>query len=435
MDLQQVREMFAKAGCQRVYAKVLAENDNSKNQIYFGPNLKALNLLPIIEILGGGDPDRRIVKAPLAFSWLWENGETAPSPRAQLILYPDYPEVRFSGFLAGCRHAPSELLRNRQRNRVLFLGIRNGREILGHVAPAGSPASNSLLHDHRMPEHGVFIEIPAGAILDADGDRASLIDILRHIHDKGWIDSKQLASDGSIKPCKAPQCGGFTLEAELGIPKNSEAKPDFLGWEIKQHHVPDFTKLDAGVITLMTPEPDGGCYVDEGPGVFVRRYGYVDRRGRADRMNFGGIYKIGDTNPLTKLTLEMTGYDRSSNKITSLDGRIILVTNSGEVAASWGFIPLLKHWNRKHAKAAYVPAMCREHPVKQYLFGDRVRLAVGTEFILLLRAFHEGSVYYDPGIKLEHASSPRPILKRRSQFRTKSKDVRYLYDSFETVIL
>jgi hypothetical protein len=55
---------------------------------------------------------------------------------------------------------------------------------------------------------------------------------LRRIHGLGWIDSKQLDSDGQLKPCKASQCRGFTLEAEFGIPKNSSAEPDFLGWEV-----------------------------------------------------------------------------------------------------------------------------------------------------------------------------------------------------------
>jgi hypothetical protein len=36
---------------------------------------------------------------------------------------------------------------------------------------------------------------------------------LQRINQLGWIDSKQLDSDGALKPCLAPQCGGFTLEA------------------------------------------------------------------------------------------------------------------------------------------------------------------------------------------------------------------------------
>ena len=32
-------------------------------------------------------------------------------------------------------------------------------------------------------------------------------------------------------------CGGFTLEAELRIAKNSSGEPDFFGWEVKQFGV------------------------------------------------------------------------------------------------------------------------------------------------------------------------------------------------------
>ena len=56
------------------------------------------------------------------------------------------------------------------------------------------------------------------------------------------------------------QGGGFTLEAELGIPKNSVAEPDFLDWEVKQHSVTNFARADSGtVITLMTLEPSAGA--------------------------------------------------------------------------------------------------------------------------------------------------------------------------------
>jgi MvaI/BcnI restriction endonuclease family len=43
-----------------------------------------------------------------------------------------------------------------------------------------------------------------------------------------------------------------------------------------------------------------------------------------------------------------------------------------------------------------------------------------------------GAVYYDPGIKLEHASTD-PEVKRRSQFRVASKNIAALYESVEAV--
>ena len=53
-------------------------------------------------------------------------------------------------------------------------------------------------------------------------------------------------------------------------------------------------------VTLMTPEPNGGFYATEGVKSFVRRFGYVDRMGRDDRMNFGGIFRAGVRHGLTQ---------------------------------------------------------------------------------------------------------------------------------------
>ena len=37
MNLAQLKARFLKVGARKLYAKPLAENDNSKNQVYFGP--------------------------------------------------------------------------------------------------------------------------------------------------------------------------------------------------------------------------------------------------------------------------------------------------------------------------------------------------------------------------------------------------------------
>jgi hypothetical protein len=46
----------------------------------------------------------------------------------------------------------------------------------------------------------------------------------------------------------------------------------------------------------------------------------------------------------------------------------------------------------------------------------------------------EGKVYYDPGIKLENAST-RPHTKQRSQFRIKSVNLPALYHSMDIIDL
>lgn len=132
--------------------------------------------------------------------------------------------------------------------------------------------------------------------------------------------------------------------------------------------------------------------------------------------------------------LALDGYDLASGKIINPDGEIALVDPQGNIAASWGFAHLLKHWTRKHAKAAYVPSQMRKEPSRQYYYGGIVRLAVGTSFLRFLKAMAEGLIYYDPGIKLENATTA-PKVKRRSQFRVRSRNIRDLYDAVENVRL
>jgi hypothetical protein len=432
VTLTQLKSLFAQVGARKLYAKPLSENDNSKNQVYFGSSFQVLNLFPNQGIVPDGNSKNPIFKAKVRFGWLIESGAVAEAPNAQFILYPQYPEVRFSGFLKGCVAAPSSLMAGRLSGRILFLGVTTDRHVIGLVVGADSAAAGEFRSLGLPVQAAVFSEIGLPNVPDESDSRSNLLSELGRIHRLGWINSKQLSVDGALKPCNASQCGGFTLEAELGIPKNSEAEPDFLGWEVKQHAVANFERLEAGTITLMTPEPTGGFYTERGPEAFVRRFGYADKRGRADRMNFGGIHKVGQRHPGTGLTLTLAGYDGGHGAITDARGSLALVSDSGDVAAMWAFGGLLTHWTRKHAQAVYVPSQCRKDPGRQYAYGHRVRMAVGTDALRFLRAMADGAVYYDPGIKLEHASG-KPALKRRSQFRVASRNIGTLYEKVELV--
>ncbi len=212
--------------------------------------------------------------------------------------------------------------------------------------------------------------------------------------------------------------GGYTLEAELGISPNGYAEPDFLGWEIKQYGVRDFENYRAkSPVTLMTPEPTGGYYREQGVEAFLHKYGYADKSGKPDRINFGGIYSTQrGFHADTGLALRLVGFDVDSGKITDLNGSICLVDQDGNIAASWGFAGVMNHWNRKHAKAAYVPSMM-QFPPPEYHYGPQVQLCEETDVLLLLAAFAAGDAYYDPGIKMEGMNAGKPKTKRRSQFR------------------
>ena len=223
----------------------------------------------------------------------------------------------------------------------------------------------------------------------------------------------------------------ITLEAELGIRPNSVSGPDFHGWEIKQHGVVALEKPASGVLTLMTPEPDGGDYKQIGVGRFIEKYGYADRIGRKDRFNFGGVYKAGRPVALTGLRLEVHGFDDKKGRFEA-NGSVALMDARDHVAASWSFAALLTIWTRKHAQAAFVPSICRKDRSSAYRYGSSVHLGIGTDFARFLSSMTAGCVYYDPGIKLERASGKAKI-KRRSQFRVNFRDLHALYASFQFV--
>ena len=131
------------------------------------------------------------------------------------------------------------------------------------------------------------------------------------------------------------------------------------------------------------------------------------------------------------MTIE--GFDPSNGgRITDIDGSISLRDSAGEAAAIWSFKRLMQHWNRKHSQAAYIPSMFR-NPPPEYSYGPQVLLCERTDFILFLNAFCDGAVYYDPAIKMENASSAQPSIKRRSQFRTRHRDLMQMYHSHHTV--
>ncbi|EKF55062.1 hypothetical protein I215_09376 [Galbibacter marinus] len=431
MNLTNLKSLFVSKGCKKVYTKILSPNDNSKNQVYFGGSFEILNILPLQEIVTeeAGDWKKERFKAKINFSWVNDQGSIFPAPKAQLILYPKYPEVRFSGFLAGCQNAPSELMTQRLEGRLLLFSVDRTGEILGYVAAPDSEIAIEFDQLQVDSVHGVFstIDLPM-----AKNNRAVLLDELKRIHQLGWISSKRLNNQGGIMDCQAPNCGGYTLEAELGITPNGYSEPDFMGWEVKQFGVSNFNSIKSKVITLMTPEPTDGLYKTEGSEYFVRTYGYKDKKGRPDRLNFGGIHRIGEKHHLTNLTMKLIGFDTDSGKIRNSNGRIVLLDESDNETASWSFASLLKHWNRKHNQACYVPSLSEINPERKYRYGSEIILGTGTDFQLFLLQMANGNIYYDPGIKLENIST-KPKIKKRSQFRIKSGFLPNLYKNNEIV--
>lgn len=430
MNLEKLRRILSDNGCQKVYVKSLAKNDDSKHQPYLGGNA-VFNLFPTADIvaISPGDWKRERFIATINLAWIGEEGELFPAPNAKFILYPKYPEVRLSGFAKGCQNAPSELMNTPVAGRLLFLSVSAQNQILSFVTAPDSSLAHELARVETTDE-GVFKTFT----VSGQNTRVTLLSELARIHRLGWIPGKQLKSDGRVLPCNAFNCGGNTLEAELGVAQNGYAEPDFMGWEVKQYGVDTFNRLGSSVITLMTPNPTGGLYKSEGLPYFIKTYGYPDKLGRPNRINIGGIHRVGVQTQLTQLTMTLIGFDVSSGKIKSAAGCIALIDAQGNEAATWSFASMLTHWNRKHNQACFVPSLSDITPdARQYQYGGEVMLGIETDYEFFLQQMAAGNIYYDPAIKMVSNPSVPVEFKARSQFRMKSAYLSSLYRKSEIV--
>lgn len=447
LGLDTLSSIMKDRGVTRIFVKELAPNDNSKNQPYFGAQMTDVSFLPTGDLIpsrtrsGKATVTDRSVKfhAHMNMAWVDAEGRLFDAPHAKLIFYPQYPEVRFSGFLKGSRVKASVWMdpnqRGRTKGRWLILGVSPDEKVYGYLVTPETRLSSELRDADLIQVNSIFLQLDVRHEFASRSTRVELITKLREIHKLGWVSSRKLRSDGSYSDYTAQNGGGYTLEALLEIYPNGIAEPDYLGWEVKQFAVKQFPCKGAGPTTLMTPEPDGGFYAENNVTEFVKRYGYLDTKGRQGRMNFGGVHYCNRRTERTGLTLKLYGFDPERSRIINSEGCIGLIDDKGELAASWSFSKILSHWKKKHSQAVYVPSIRRQlrEGVIEYLYGCDVELGTGTSIQMMLRAVHTGALYYDPGIKVEGMHLPKSRCKARSQFRIKHKLLHKLYNQYEHV--
>jgi MvaI/BcnI restriction endonuclease family len=427
-NISSLLKRFSELGAITAFCKPLAENDNSKQQIYLGGSFDVIQIFPFHDIEATENGKNSTYKAKLDFLWVDEN-QTERAVGAQLILYPQYPEVRLSGFLKGCKNAPSELMRpvpadkrkfnNGSDGRVLFFAVTKARETLAYLASADSPLANEFIQKQGDYEkQGVLFNLP----LAEKSSKIILLERLAEIRNFGWQPSVKLSKTGELKPYQAKNGGGYTLEALLGVIPNGRSEPDFMGWEIKGY--------SSDRVTLMTPEPTGGIYGENGVEVFVRKFGKPTGN---DTLYFTGLHKTNSKNNSTGLTLVVSGFNSAKRVIENVNGAVELLTDSGECAASWSFEGLLMKWNKKHAQAAYVPYKSNQNEPPTYHYASPTLMGEGTNFNLYLSALSAGLVVFDPASKVMNASTLKSTVKARSQFRMPVKKLSNLYQKFEAV--
>lgn len=427
-SISNLLKRFSELGAITAFCKPLAENDNSKQQIYLGGSFDVIHIFPFHDIEATENGKKSTYKAKLDFLWI-DDTHTEHATGAQLILYPQYPEVRLSGFLKNCKNAPNELMRPVPANerkfnngidgRVLFFAVTKDRKTLAFLAPAESSLANELIQNlGKYTKKGVLFSLPLGDI----DSKLVLLEKLAEIRNNGWQSSVKLSKTGELKPYHARNGGGYTLEALLGIVPNGRSEPDFMGWEIKGY--------SSDRVTLMTPEPTGGIYGENGVEVFVRKFG---KPAGNDTLYFTGLHKANNKNANTGLTMVISGFNSEKKIIENVNGAVELLTETGECAASWSFEGLLMKWNKKHAQAAYIPYISNQLEPPAYQYASPTLMGEGTNFNLYLSALSAGLVMFDPASKVMNASTLKSTVKARSQFRIPIKQLTNLYQKFESV--
>ena len=395
---------FRSRGVARLFIKRLARNDNEKNQIYLGPSLDGLAGALSARMTTGSSSESTEKpgstsgkpKSVAHLDWVWiGDGPDQQAPSTKLIHYFQYPEVRLSGFLSGCRRPPDALRRRRldhYGDRILLFGS-NGSRTFGTViaAPAGESlpdlpgARPSSLSDCLQEIH---LDQPR----DTDGMIRNLLDT--------WHPTVRLPRRGEPTiPFHGPQAAGYTLEALMGVPTNATPGPDHLGSELK-------TFTFSNRVTLMTPVADGGEEHRLGARRFLQQYGHPGRDGSSIR--FTGTYRT--TGIIKGRQLILAG--RTDHVLTTRSIDLTAVSDQ-RVLASWSAAHLGDSWLKKHDSAFYVQYVRdKERNLVRYLGFFRCRR---TSPERLFRAIDVGTVFYDPAHTLKADS-----LKVRPQWRISS---------------
>lgn len=435
-EFRSIVEQMRAQGAKRILFKRLADNDNSKNQVYLGSDFDVIKVIPSGDIYSDEkDKTKPIFKAPVDFRWINDTGATEKAPEAKLILYPNYPEVRFSGFLQGCRRdadvVPRDLMRKPEPDerkgdngpwRYLILGV-NEETVWGHCTDW-----SSALHDEvESIIAGDESEVIATVLYEYQPSKQTseekLLIRLKEIYQRGPIESCRLDSAGNLLTYKALNGAGYTLEAQFGITPNGSSDPDFMDWELKSH--------SGGVVTLMTPEPNVGTYLADLE-QFLRSYGTNIQK---ERMDFSSRHCVDQYNAKSKLTMRLEGYDPISSKVTDPEGGLMLRDNKGNLAAGWKFEKLIEHWKKKHRNTCFVSSSkIKDGVVPKYLFGPNVTLGKGINLTRFLTALHSSTIYHDPGTNMKLVNNKwKP--KKRNQFRVAWRNIDSLYNVVETVTL
>ena len=443
--LSELQGILQQAGANGALIKALSKNHNDKNQVYSGSDFQPLHPYFDFEFdervgsvsakKGGKTAGNPILEAVFRnFRWLSADGTEVPAKNLKMIIYPQYPEARLSGFDPVRGQMPQSLSvsytkANPDAVRYLVLARRGSGDALGvMVVNPGPQFIQEVKALPSAPRSRVWKEIDIGENAGVELQRL-LSPIVRRVHNGARLDK-----NGTVIPFNGTQVCGFTLEQALGIVPNSGKNGDFKGIELKTH--------TQKKVTLFTPEPDLGAYQQDFI-KFMVNYGYEDANGS---YRLTGVHRQGVECSKSQLTLLISNYDPEES-LASQSGKEIIVglfTRDGHLAAGWSLPRILNCWGAKHNEVVYVPASKRKNadPVMQdagysfeVSFENQVRWCRQTSADRLLQAIHKGTIFLDPAPKYVPGQPKK--TKRRSQWRVNDigAAVGDLYDHVEEIEL
>ena len=470
-SLAEVQALLTKFGADRALIKLLPKNANDKNQIYWASSFSSLYNNFNLTLADRGTsasltkdkstPGTYIPEAVFeSFDWVKRDHSRAKAKCVKVIVYTQYPEARLSGFLTVENTMPQSLSveytkANPESSRMLVLARLPGGACLGFVF-VGVDATLAAEVSNLPGLDGSKV----CKVLDWDlGLSEKLFSRLATIVSRP-MKGCRLDVHGNTLPFSGTQVCGYTLESALDIVPNSDKCGDVDGIELKTH-----TQVK---VTLFTPEPDFGLYAEpRGFEQFMRKYGYEkDGEDGVKEWRVTGVHKAGKRSSKSGLTLEVREYhvaDANNSKSdwvrnddegrtpfpydpsTSLTSKlnaveVVLIDDTGFVAAGWSLERLMNNWGVKHNEVVYVSATRTQNDDKderaagyeyKVTFAPRVHWCRDTSAEKLLEAIKTGVIFLDPAPKLVPSNSSKN--KRRAQWRVNNiaSAVEKLYERTE----
>lgn len=467
--LSEIENTLRAHGADRAVLKMLPKNANDKNQVYWANSFSSLynNFDLTLSERGASTsltkdrstPGTCIPEAVFNdFSWVKRSGVRVKAKNVKVIVYTQYPEARLSGFLTVENTMPQSLAieftkKNPKSNRLLVLARLPGGSCLAFVYLG---VENDLEAEVR--------NLPG-----LEGSKVcKLLNLNLGLSEKLFTQLAKVVS-GPLKGCRLDRYGntlpfsgtqvcGYTLEHALGIVPNSDKDGDLYGIELKTH-----TQVK---VTLFTPEPDFGLYV-EGFEKFMRKYGYEnDGEDGAKEWRLTGVHKAGKRSAKSGLTLQVREYhvagleNSKSDWVREPDGsrtpfpydsatsltsklnavEVVLVDDHGFIAAGWSLERLMNNWGVKHNEVVYLSASKFENDNEEEFnagfeykvsFAPKVHWCRDTSAERLLDAIDKGVIFLDPAPKFVPNDPSKN--KRRAQWRVNdiSTAVKVLYERTE----